>query len=350
MSITKTHFGYMPDGEEVFLYTLDNGKNLRAEIINYGGIIKNLWVRDSSGSYVDVVLGRDSLEEYLENTGFFGAFVGRYANRIGMSKFTIGETEYSLFANNGKNSLHGGKKGFDKYVLREGALRDGDSPSVTFEMLSPDGDEGYPGNLKVSLTYEVNSDDGLLIHYEAVSDKDTIINLTNHSYFNLNGASSGDALGHSLWMNCPFYTPNTPECMPRGEILSVKDTPFDFLTPKKLGDVIGSDCEQLTMFKGFDHNFVIEGRGFRKAATLSGEKSGIVMDVYTDKPGVQFYSCNGTQPGRVCKGGVIYPTHGGLCLETQFFPNSTTFSHFPSPVFKAGEIYDYKTEYRFYAK
>ena len=340
----------MPDGEEVFLYELDNEKNVKAQIINYGGIIKNLWVKDSGGNYIDVVLGRDTLEEYFNNNGCFGAFIGRYANRVGNSKFTLNGTEYQLFANNGKNSLHGGKKGFDKYVLKENSVDSSAEPSVTFEMLSPDGDEGYPGNLKVTLTYELTADNGLVIHYEAVSDKDTVINFTNHSYFNLNGASSGDALGHTLWMNCPFYTPNTKECMPCGEILSVKDTPFDFLTPKKVGDVIFSDCEQLSMFKGFDHNFVIDGKGFRKAATLTGEKSGIVMDVYTDKPGVQLYSGNGIQTDRVCKNGLTYPRYGGLCLETQFFPNSTSFSHFPSPIFKAGEVYDYKTEYRFSTK
>ncbi len=350
MSIKKSHFGFMPDGKEVFLYELDNGKNLKAQIINYGGIIKNLWVKSGSGAFVDVVLGRDTLEEYFENTGCFGAFIGRYANRIGGSKFTLNGTEYSLFANNGKNSLHGGKKGFNKYLLAESSVTDSETPSVTFEMLSPDGDEGYPGNLKVKLTYRLNSSDGIEIHYEAVSDKDTIINLTNHSYFNLNGDSSGDTLGHTLWMNCPFYTPNTAECMPCGEVLSVKGTPFDFLTPKKVGDAINADSEQLRMFNGFDHNFVIEGSGFRKAATLTGDKSRIVMDVFTNKPGVQFYSCNGVQKGRVCKNGATYPKHGGLCLETQFFPNSTTFSHFPSPIFKAGEVYDYKTEYRFSVK
>lgn len=346
MGITKKYFGTMPNGEEVFSYELI-GKNVRAEILNYGGIIKNLWVKASSGEYVDVVLGRDSLEEYLNNSGFYGAFVGRYANRIGGSRFSIGENEYTLFANNGKNSLHGGKKGFDKYVLKEVSVSDTNTPTVVFEHISPDMDEGYPGNLNVKLTYSVSDNDGLVIHYEAVSDKDTIINFTNHSYFNLNGAGNGDVYGHTLWMNCSFFTPASEECMPTGEVLSVKDTPFDFTLPKVMGEAITSDYPQVSMFGGFDHNFVIEGTGYRKCATLSGDKSGIVMDVFTDKPGVQLYTGNGINHERICKGGLTYKKHGGLCLETQFFPNSMVHTHFPSPIFKAGEKYDYTTEYRF---
>ena len=348
MSITKKHFGTMPDGEEVFSYELC-GKNIKAEILNYGGIIKNLWVKNAGGEYVDVVLGRDSLEEYLNNSGFYGAFVGRYANRIGDSKFSIGENEYTLFANNGKNSLHGGKKGFDKYVLKEISVSDTDTPSVMFEHFSPDGDEGYPGNLSVKLTYSVGDNDGLIIHYEAVSDKDTIINFTNHSYFNLNGAGNGNVYGHTLWMNCPFFTPNSKDCMPTGEILSVKDTPFDFMSSKKMGDAITSNHPQISIFGGFDHNFVIEGTGYRKFATLSGDESGIVMDCFTNKPGVQLYTGNGMNEKRICKNGLGYKNHGGLCLETQFFPNSMEYAHFPSPIFRAEEKYDYTTEYRFSA-
>lgn len=347
MSISKKHFGFMPDGEEVFLYELDNGKNLKAEILSYGGIIRSLFVKNFAGEWIDVVFGRDSLEEYVNNSGFFGAFVGRYANRIEDGKFILNGKEYTLFANNGRNSLHGGKKGFDKYVLKENNITDGENPSVEFSLFSPDGDEGYPGNLEVKLTYTATENNSLVLHYEAVSDKDTIINLTNHSYFNLNGAGNGTILNHEFETNCSFYTPNTKECMPNGEILSVKDTPFDFLSSKKMGEGINSDHPQIEMFGGFDHNLIIDGKGFRKAATLFGDQSQITMDVFTNKPAFQLYTANSADKSRVCKDGKYYQKHGALCIETQFYPNSTTYSHFPSPVLKKGEKYDYITEYKF---
>lgn len=347
MSITKNLFGLTPDGKEVFSYVLDNEKNIRAEILTYGGIVRRLCVKGKNGEYTDVVLGRDTLDEYMKNDGYFGALVGRHANRIYRGKFTINNTEYSVAINNGKNSIHGGVKGFDKYVWDVVETRDDENPSITLSIVSPDGDEGFPGKLEVSVQYSVNEKNGLEIHYEAVSDKDTVVNLTNHSYFNLNGAGNGDILNHTLQMNCNFFTPNSEECMPYGEILSVKNTPFDFTEEKFVGRDINSSDSQIKSFKGYDHNFIIDGYGFRKAATLKGDKTGITMDVYTDKPGVQLYTGNYIDTNRKCKDGKIYINHAALCLETQFFPNSTSFPHFPGPFLKKGEKYNFTTEYRF---
>lgn len=350
MSITKKSFGFMPDGKEVFAYTLDNGKNVKAEIITYAGIVKNLWVKDKNGEYVDVVLGRDSLEEYFNNKGCFGALIGRHANRIYRGKFEINGVEYNVGINNGKNSLHGGIKGFDKYVWDAKEIDDDKNPALELTFFSPDGDEGFPGNLNVKVTYVVSEQDGLIMRYEAVSDKDTVVNLTNHSYFNVNGIGNGNIYDLNMQMNCSFFTPNTDECLPYGEIWSVKGTPFDFTESKKIGTVINADYEQLTKFGGYDHNFIIDGKGFRKAAVVASDKTGIVMDVYTDKPGVQLYTGNAIEEGRICKDGKTYSKHEALCLETQYYPNSTTYAHFPSPFLKAGEKYDFVTEYRFSAR
>lgn len=347
MSITKKSFGFMPDGREVFLYTLDNNKNLRAEIINYGGIIKSLFVKDKNGEYKDVVLGRDTIEEYLSNDGCYGALVGRVCNRIYRGKFNIGNNSYSVGINNGKNSLHGGKKGFDKYLWEAVEKDDENNPQLVLSILSKDNDEGYPGNLDVVVTYTISENDGLVIHYEAVSDKDTIVNLTNHSYFNLNGIGNENIYDMDMQLNCSFYTPNTDECMPYGEILSVKNTPFDFLEWKKVGQDINSDYEQLKMFGGYDHNLVIDGLGFRKAGELKSDKTGICMEFYTDKPGVQLYTGNCINEEKVCKNKLVYKKHEALCLETQYFPNSTSYSHYPSPILKANQKYDFTTEYRF---
>lgn len=347
MSITKKSFGHMPDGRKIFSYILDNGKNVRAEILSYGGIIRSLWVKDRNRKYCDVVLGRDSLEEYFDNEGYFGALIGRCANRIYRGSFSIDENCFNVGINDGKNSLHGGCRGFDKYVWEASERDDEKNPSLELSICSPDNEEGYPGNLEVRVTYTLNENDGLSIHYEAVSDKATVVNLTNHSYFNLSGANGGSIYDLTLKMNCGFYTPNTDECMPNGEILSVENTPFDFTTAKRVGRDINSDCEQLKKFGGYDHNFIIDGVGFRKAAELYSEETGILMEMLTDKPGVQLYTGNCIEEGRVCKNNVIYKKHSALCLETQYFPNSTSYSHFPSPILKAGEKYAFTTEYRF---
>lgn len=349
MSITKENFGTLKNGETVYLYTLDNHIGLRAEILSYGGIIKNLFV-SNNGNETDVVLGRDSLNEYLDNDGYFGAAVGRHANRIKNAEFIINGVKYKVGANDGNNSLHGGFNGFNQknWTAAEGGTDS--EPSLILSCVSPDGEEGFPGRLEVKITYTVTSKNAIVIHYEAKSDKDTVVNLTNHSYFNLNGHASGTIDGHVLQLNSEFYTPNTDECLPCGEVLSVSGTPFDFRAPKPIGQDIHSDFEQIKLFGGYDHNFAISGAGYRKAAVLEGDKSGIVMEMYTNKPGVQIYSGNCIDEERICKGNTVYKIHQAVCLETQFFPNSTSFSHFPSAFLNKDDKYDFTTEYRFITK
>lgn len=340
MSITKVKYGEK-DGKEVFLYTLDNGKGLKAEILNYGGIVKSLIYKGT-----DVVCGKDTLEQYLDNEGYFGALIGRNSNRLGKSKITISNKEYTLFANDGDNNLHGGKEGFDKKVWSAKSI-DKDEPKLVLSYISPDGEEGFPGKAKIKVTYTLTDENALKISYEAKCDKDTVMNLTNHSYFNLNGHSSGSIDEHKLTLNALFYTPNTSECMPAGEILSVKNTAFDFTEGKTFKEAFSSDDKQIKMFGGLDHNMVLDGSGYRYIGKLVGDKTKIKMEIYTDLPGVQIYSGNAINTETVCKDGVKYPTHGAACFETQYFPNSMENSHFPSIVLKKGEKYKTTTEYKF---
>ena len=343
MSITKEKIGVV-NNENVYEYTLDNEKGLTVKILNLGGIIKSI-IFDGT----DVVLGRDTLEEYLKNDGYFGALVGRNANRIANAEFELNGKTYKLFVNNGKNNLHGGKVGFDKKVWK-GKMKDGDEPALELTLVSPDGDEGFPGKVKVKVTYTLTKDNGLKIHYFGKSDKDTVLNMTNHSYFNLNGHNSGDVFGHTLSLNSEFYTPNTAECMPTGEVASVKGTPFDFTQEAKLEERIKSDYEQIKMFKGFDHNFFLNGFGFKKAGKLTGDKTGISMEVYTDQSGMQIYTANGAGSDRVCKGGAVYGDYQGICFETQYPAKNLNFSHFPSAILKKNETYETTTEFRFFKK
>lgn len=346
MSITKNVFGTLPDGNTAYIYTLDNGKGLKAQITNYGGIIKNLFVTDKNANIVDVVLGRDTLDEYLDNFGFYGAAIGRHANRIARARFTLNGATYTVGKNEGENSLHGGNIGFDK-KLWSAKEQDSDEPSLILSLTSPDMDEGFPGNLTVQITYTLTKNNSLKIHYSASSDKDTVVNLTNHSYFNLAGHSSGNVCEQVLQINSGFYTPNCAECMPTGEILSVMGTPFDFRIPKPIGQDISADFSQIEMFGGYDHNFILDGCGYRLGAIASCPQNGITMKMYTDKPAVQLYTTNGVEENRVCKDGAVYAVHQAFCLETQYYPNSMQFSHFPSPILKTGETYDFTTEYEF---
>ena len=281
--------------KEIYEYVLDNGKGLSAHILNYGGIIKKLIYNN-----IDVVLGRDSFEEYLDNNGYFGAVIGRNSNRIENSEFELNGKVYKLYSNDGRNNLHGGKNGFDKKVWDAETI-DGEEPSLILSTVTPNGEEGFPGEVKVKVTYTLSVDNSLRIHYEGESDADTILNMTNHSYFNLNGNSSGSIDNHTLWVDSDFYTPNTEECMPYGEILSVKGTPFDFKTNETLGEKFKSNHSQITMFGEFDHNIVLNGRGCRKISCLKGDKSGISMDVYTGRRGMQLYTGNMIDESRVCK-------------------------------------------------
>lgn len=348
MSISEQIIG-KSNGETVLAYTLDNGNGLSACILNYGGIIKNLYVADRNGVKTDVVLGRSSLEEYENNFGYYGAAIGRHANRIENAQFELSGKRYTVGANEGKNSLHGGHFGFDKKVWSASCTETADGPSITLSLTSPDGEEGFPGTLRVQMTYTLTTENALNIAYHAVCDKDTVVNLTNHSYFNLAGHASGTVKEQILQLNASFYTPNNAECMPTGEVLSVAGTPFDFRVPKPIGQDIHSDFEQIELFGGYDHNFAINGRGYRLAAIASCPKNGISMKLYTDTPAVQLYTANGAEDGRICKDGAIYQKHQAFCLETQCFPNSMRHSHFPSPILYAGEEYRTTTEYRFSA-
>lgn len=336
--IKKEIFGNL-DGKEVYVYTLDNQSGLKAEILNYGGIIKSLFVNNK-----DVVLGRDTLEEYLDNDGYFGAIIGRNSNRIHNAEFELNGKTYPLAKNDGNNNLHGGNIGFDKKVWDAEEI-DGKEPKLVLTTFSKDGEEGFPGNAEIKVTYTLTKENGLNIHYEATSDKDTIMNLTNHSYFNLNGHDSGLIDNQTIQVFSGFFTPNTDECVPCGEILKNDNTPFDLRQPKAFKEVFGSEFEQITKFGGLDHNFVLDGKGYRKIAEAKGEE--ITMEVLSDAVGAQIYTGNFVSNTRVCKSGAVYGKHHAFCVETQFFPNSMEFVHFPSPVLKAGEKYDTTTEYRF---
>lgn len=344
MSVKREFFGKTADGCDVYLYKVDNGRGLAAEFITLGCIIKNLYVNGT-----DVVLGRDSVAEYEQNEGYFGAAVGRVANRIAKAQFTLNGEVYKLAANDKGNTLHGGQISFANRVWN-GACHDDSGSSVEFTYLSPDGEEGFPGNLDCKVTYTLTDDNALEIHYEAVADKDTLVAFTNHSYFNLNGHNSGSIHNHTLKVNASFYTPVDDKTIPTGEILSLEDTPFDFRTEKEIGRDIDCDDEQLKFTLGYDHNYVLDGIGMREAAVLTGDKTGIKMTTYTDKPGIQLYTGNLIEKGRVCKENAVYEPRDGVCLETQFFPNSTSFGFFPSPILRCGDKYDYTTVYKFDVK
>ncbi len=348
MSVTKSLFGTLKTGEEVYVYTLDNGKGVSAKILTYGGIVRNLYVTDKNGVKTDVVLGRDSLEDYLHNDGYLGALIGRHANRIAKGEFTLNGETYHVGVNEGKNSLHGGNIGFDKRVWNAQGI-DTEEPTLVLTLLSPDGEEGFPGHLKTKVVYTITKDNALKIEYTAMTNKDTVVNLTNHSYFNLAGHASGNMYKQILQINSGFYTPNDSECMPTGEVLSVSGTPFDFRAPKPIGQDINADFDQVRAVGGFDHNFAIEGRGYRLAAAAECLENGISMEVWTDKPAMQLYTSNALPEGDY-KDGAHYRPHDAFCLETQYFPNAMAHSHYPSPILKKGEEYNFTTEYKFIVK
>lgn len=342
MSISKIKYGTLADGRDVYEYTLTNG-NVTAQVINYGGIITKLITKDKNGNDTDVILGRANLEEYLDNDGYLNAAIGRFANRIAKCKFELNGNTYTVGQNDGNNSLHGGVVGFDKKLWDVEEIES--ENAIILSYTAADGEEGFPGNLDVKIKYSVTAENGLKLEYWAVSDKDTVCNLTNHAYFNMNGYKGGKIYGHMLQMNSSFFTPNTDECMPTGEVLSVKGTPFDFTTEKTMGEGINSEYAQVKMFGGFDHNFVLDGFGFRKVLTVKGDKTGITMEMLTNQPGVQIYTANMLKSAN--KGDYENGQHEGFCLETQVFPDCINFSHFPSATLKKGEEYYHVTEYRF---
>lgn len=342
----KKLFGRTPDGAEAILYTLQNRNGMKAEVTNYGGILVSLYVPDSKGKLDDVVLGCENLDDTMKMSPFFGAIIGRHANRIENAEFELNGRVYKVLKNDGNNHLHGGAKGFDK-VLWEVVEKTENTIKLFYH--SADGEEGYPGNLDVTVTYTLSDDNAIILDYLARSDKDTVINLTNHSYFNLSGHASGDVVNHELKIYADKFTVNNEECIPTGEILPVAGTVMDFTDFRPLKPGLMSQDPHIQCGQGYDHNFVINQSG--KSPWLCAEvydpASGRRMQVYTTKPGVQLYSGNHLKNGIIGKGGVRYRKWSGFCLETQFFPNAMKHKHFPSPILKAGETYHYVTTYKF---
>jgi len=345
--VTREPFGSTPDGRAVEILTLTNARGVELRAMTYGGIILSLKVPDRSGRLGDVVLGYDDLDGYVRKTPYFGAIVGRYANRIAGGRFTSGGTTYRLATNNGPNHLHGGLKGFDKQVWRAATFEDQRGVGVVLRYRSPDGEEGYPGTLQATVTYTLTDRNEVLIDYEATTDKATPVNLTQHSYFNL--AGSGDILGHELMLAADRYTPVDSTLIPTGELTSVAGTPFDFRAPHKVGERIGQANEQLRIAGGYDHNFVLNraDTGLVLAARLRDAASGRVLEVRTTEPGIQFYSGNFLDGSITGKGGTVYRQRAGLCLETQHFPDSPNHPAFPSTILEPGKTYRSRTVWTF---
>ena len=348
-SMSNKPFGTTPSGEAVQLYTLRNAKGMQVEITNYGGRVVSLLAPDRSGRFADVVLGVDSPEGYLGDNPYFGALIGRYGNRIAKGRFRLNGVEYKLAVNNGANALHGGVKGFDRVVWQPREAQSPDGPSLELKYTSKDGEEGYPGNLTVTVSYTLTADNGLRIDYHATTDKDTVVNLTNHSYFNLAGQGEGTILDHVVQIYADRFTPVDAGLIPTGELKSVEGTPFDFRQPATIGSRIGNKDQQLEYGLGYDHNWVLNHKtgSFDVVARVGEPVSGRVMEVLTTEPGLQFYTGNfldGTIRG---KGGKVYPKRAAFCMETQHFPDSPNQPKFPPVVLKPGETLQSSTEYRF---
>lgn len=346
MNIHTDSFGRTPEGDEVFLYTLTSAKGLRVRIINYGAILVSMEVPDRHGRLDDVLLGYDDLNGYLHG-GCAAAVIGRYANRIGNAKFTLDGVEYKLAANNGPNHLHGGLKGFDKKLWKQEEVTASENQAwVKLSYLSPDGEEGYPGNLRCTVTYTLTNDDELRLDYEAQTDKKTVLNLTNHAYWNLAGQGNGDVLGHELTINANRFTVVDKGLIPTGIAVSVVGTPLEFLSPKTIGSRIGQ------LSNGYDHNYVIDGAPseMKLCGTAYEPTTGRVMEVHTTEPGVQLYTANHFNDSMIGKGGKVYVKHGAFCLETQHYPDSPNKPQFPTTVLEPGQKFASRTVYKFSAK
>ncbi len=343
-------FGTTADGAEVSLYTLKNRAGMEATITNYGGIVVSLRVPDRMGKFDDVVLGYESLTGYLKETPYFGALIGRYGNRIARGKFTLNGKGYSLATNNGKNHLHGGLKGFDKVVWTAEQTETPAGPSLVLTYLSKDGEEGYPGNLRVRAVYTVTEANELAVEFSATTDKPTVVNLTHHSYFNLAGAASPTTiLNHTIMIDADRFTPIDSGLIPTGELREVTGTPMDFRTPTPIGARIDVADEQLRFGLGYDHNWVLNKRdqGMRLAARVEESTTGRILEVLTSEPGIQFYSGNFLDGTLVGKGGKAYVYRYGFCLEPQHFPDSPNKPDFPTVVLNPGQTYGHKILYRF---
>ena len=347
--ITKAYFDKMPDGREVYSYTLKNRNNASVKILSLGGRINELNIPDKNGILADVVCGFDNVKDYLGDAGYHGALIGRFGNRISKAKFSLDGKDYNLFANNGRNHLHGGEYGFDKKLWDIKTWEIGDTMYLEASIVSPDGEEGYPGTLKVKVLYTFDKDNTLSINYKAATDKKTIVNLTNHSYFNLSGHNNGTIMDHTLWLDADKITLTDDELIPTGKELAVENTYFDFRVEKTIGRDIDKDDINLAYGKGYDHNFVLNTDGtIKHFATLTDPKSGRVMKAYTNQPCVQIYTgnCVNTEYS-LFKTGVKPVIRCGVCLETQHAPDAPNHPEFISCELNPGEIYDYTTVFKF---
>jgi aldose 1-epimerase len=350
-SITQDVFGTLADGTQIDIYTLTNSFGMEVTVLTYGGIFQSIKVPDRRGRLENVTLGFDNLQDYVENNSpYFGAIIGRYGNRIGGGTFTLDGVTYQLATNNGPNHLHGGNVGFDKRVWEvTNTFSDEDSVGLDLSYTSPDGEEGYPGTLETTVTYTLTNDNEIVMHYVATTDAPTIVNLTNHAYWNLLGEGDGNILGHRLRLRASHYTPVDATLIPTGEIAPVAGTPFDFTDAMRIGARIRESHEQLLFGRGYDHNWVLdrEGDGLELAARLSERRTGLVLSIYTEEPGIQFYSGNFLDGTLVGTSGRTYRQGDGLALETQHFPDSPNKPNFPSTVLRPGETYDTTTIYQF---
>lgn len=355
-SITTSPFGQLPDGRAVTLYSLVNQSGMRADITNYGAVIVRLFTPDRAGRIEDVVLGYDSLDAYLKVTSYFGAVVGRYGNRIAGGRFTLDGETYQLATNSKSGGvpthLHGGKTGFNKVLWAATPSLEAGTPTLRLRYLSKEGEEGYPGNLEVTVVYRLGDDNSLKIEYQATTDRPTPVNLTQHSYFNLQGEGRGDILGHVLTLHASHVLPVDAKLIPTGELAPVAGTPFDFTTPHPIGARIDADHEQIRFGRGYDHNWVLDDRSGRLAlaAEVFEPVSGRTMEVWTEEPGLQFYSGNAMSGKNIGKSGRSYPRYGGFCLETQHYPDSPNQPAFPNTILRPGETYRTTTVYTFSAR
>lgn len=350
-NVQVSDYGVTAKGDSVKQYTLTNKNGMKVEVINYGGIITSLTAPDKNGKYQDVVLGFTKPEDYFNgNQYFFGALIGRYGNRIANAKFTLEGQTYELDKNDGPNSLHGGKEGFDTKIWAVEPVKEAQFPTLKLTYVSADGEEGFPGKLTTTVLYTLTDDNALEISYEATTDKATVVNLTQHSYFNLSGNFTQSITDHELQLKAEKFLPVNSTIIPTGEEKSVKGTPFDFTVSKPIGKDINSDNEQIRLGQGYDHNWILEGKGLRTIATVYHPASGRVMEVMTDQPGVQFYSGNFLDGKYETKTGGKYEKRNGFCLETQHYPDSPNQKAFPSTELKPGQKYQTKTIYKFSVK
>lgn len=350
--VTVSPFGTMPDGKAVSLYTLTNASGMTMKVMNYGGIITSLTAPDKNGKFEDVVLGYDSLSGYLKSSPYFGALIGRYGNRIAKGKFSLDGKTYTLAKNNGENNLHGGPKGFDTRYWNIEKQNVDNGSAIKLSYTSQDMEEGYPGTLNVEVIYHLTDSNELKIDYKATTDKKTVVNLTQHSYFNLSGNTKSDILSHELMLSSDKFVPVDKTLIPTGELKPVSETPFDFKTPTAIGARIDKDDQQLKFGQGYDHCWVLNTGGdvSKAAATLYDPTSGRVMSVFTTEPGIQFYSGNFLDGSITGKFGVVYKNRYGLCLETEHFPDSPNQKSFPTVELNPGQEYKTQTIYRFTVK